>query len=146
LSIVTIEENIMLKIGQVVSNIDEFISNNGNLNYEFVIYEWVSDDNYRNRIVMEVWEVKAGDYPVDQNLEGQPTLLSDGVCHTFQWRLEELFDDREAEDDWELIDMEEASDPIDLIDNFPDEYIEDVSDVISSWFANTYATMNAEVQ
>jgi hypothetical protein len=127
----------MLKIGQVVSNIDEFISNNGNLNYEFVIYEWVSDDNYRNRIVMEVWEVKAGDYPVDQNLEGQPTLLSDGVCHTFQWRLEELFDDREAEDDWELIDMEEASDPIDLIDNFPDEYIEDVSDVISSWFANT---------
>jgi hypothetical protein len=136
----------MLKIGQVVSNIDEFISNNGNLNYEFVIYEWVSDDNYRNRIVMEVWEVKAGDYPVDQNLEGQPTLLSDGVCHTFQWRLEELFDDREAEDDWELIDMEEASDPIDLIDNFPDEYIEDVSDVISSWFANTYATMNAEVQ
>lgn len=136
----------MLKIGQVVSNIDDFISNNGNLNYEFVIYEWVSDDNYRNRIVMEVWEVKAGDYPVDQNLEGQPTLLSDGVCHTFQWRLEELFDDREAEDDWELIDMEEASDPIDLIDNFPDEYIEDVSDVISSWFANTYATMNAEVQ
>jgi hypothetical protein len=126
---------------------NEIISTNGNVIDQIIIYEWISDDNFRLQIILEVWELKSGYYPVSQNLDGIATPLPNGICHTFQWRLEELFHDCETEDDWELIDMEEACDPLHLIHNFPDgPILDEARDTVTSWLKNEYAAMTSEVQ
>jgi hypothetical protein len=123
------------------------ISTNGNVIDEIIIYEWISDDNFRFQIILEVWELKSGHYPVSQNLDGTATQLPNSICHTFQWRLEELFHDCETEDDWELIDMEEAPNPLYLVHNFPDgPILDEARDTVTSWLDNEYVAMTSEVQ
>jgi hypothetical protein len=136
----------MLKIGPVVSINSAIISTNDNIKDEIVICEFFTDQYIKNLILMEVWEAVTDCRSVYQNFEGTSDHLPNGVCHTFQWRLEELAEDCEADDEWELMEFEEALDPRELIYNFPAEVIDDVTHAVNSWLASDYATMNSEAQ
>ncbi len=128
-------------IGKVLSDISNYCYDEEKARDEILIYQWISDDNYKESLLMEVWEIRE-----DRNLGETFNPLLNQVYHTFIWRLEELLHDCKNEDDWDLVDTAEACDPMDLIDSFSDQTIEEVSDVVSSWVANDYAAMKLEAE
>jgi hypothetical protein len=129
----------MKTIGPVLDIDTAIYLTNFNDTDTFVIYELVTNNgSLVSQIIMQVWEVGSGHSDEVQCIDGSPVPLRAGVCHTFQWRLEE--------DEEDFLDHEGALYPGELIHNFPDELIDEVTHAVHSWISNDYVAMNPEVQ